>query len=256
MRIALGIEYDGSPFQGWQWQQNAPSVQAEVEAALSKIANHPVTVVCSGRTDAGVHARCQIVHFDTDAARLPRAWILGSNSLLPDTVAVHFAQQVSDGFHARFDARARRYRYTISNRPARPAICRPQLSWVREPIDHERMQAAAQVLVGTHDFSALRTVACQAKNPVRSIHHIRFHRDGDLVHMDIQANAFLHHMVRNIVGSLLPIGQGERDAEWLRGVLESRDRKRAGVTAEANGLVFLGPMYPRECGLPETLSLP
>lgn len=256
MRIALGIEYDGSAFQGWQVQVDAPSVQATVEHALSRIANHPVHVTCSGRTDTGVHARCQVVHFDTTAERTPRAWILGSNSLLPDTVVVHHAQAVADDFHARFDARARRYRYTIANRPTRPAIGRPLLSWVREPIDHERMQEAAQVLVGTHDFSALRTVACQAKSPVRTIHHIRFARDGDLVHMDIQANAFLHHMVRNIVGSLLPIGRGEKDAAWLAGVLASRDRKQAGMTAEANGLVFVGPLYPRTCGLPEPLCLP
>lgn len=256
MRIALGIEYDGSAFQGWQTQRNAPSVQACVEAALSKVANHPVEVVCSGRTDTGVHARCQIVHFDTEANRSDRAWMLGGNSLLPDTVVIHFVQPVAHDFHARFSARARRYRYTIANRPTRPAIGRAQLSWVREALDVEVMQQAAQVLVGTHDFSALRTVACQAKSPVRTIHAIQFSRDGDRIHMDIQANAFLHHMVRNIVGSLLPIGRGERDAHWLAQVLASRDRTQAGVTAEANGLCFLGPLYPAECGLPDFLSLP
>jgi len=256
VRIALAIEYDGSAFQGWQIQVAAPSVQAEVERALGKIANHPVTIVCSGRTDTGVHARAQIVHFDTLADRDMRAFVLGTNSVLPDSVRIHHAQVVADDFHARFDARARRYRYTIANQAVRPAIGREHLSWIREPIDHERMHHAAQHLVGTHDFTSLRTVACQAKNPVRTIHHIRFSRDGNLVHMDIQANAFLHHMVRNIVGTLLPVGRGETDDATIASILASRDRTCAGVTAPPNGLVFVGPLYPQVCGLPAAYTLP
>ena len=256
MRIALGIEYDGTGFHGWQRLSHGPSVQAAVEAALSKVADEPVEVVCAGRTDAGVHARCQVVHFDTRAERSRRGWMLGTNSNLPAGVAAIWAQPVADDFHARFSALARRYRYTILNRPARAALDARQVAWERMPLDAQAMHAAAQALVGENDFSAFRTVACQARSPMRNVHEIAVRRDGDRVIVEIQANAFLHHMVRNIVGSLLPVGRGEEKPEWIAQLLAGRDRAAAGPTAAAQGLAFLRPYYPAEYGLPAELAWP
>ncbi|MFT3791745.1 MAG: tRNA pseudouridine(38-40) synthase TruA [Rudaea sp.] len=255
MRIALGIEYDGTDFHGWQRLGHGPSVQAAVEAALSKVADEPVEVTCAGRTDAGVHARCQVVHFDTAAERSARGWMLGANSNLPRGVAVVWARPVADDFHARFSALARRYRYTILNRTARAALDARQVAWERLPLDAGTMHAAAQALLGENDFSAFRTVACQARTPMRNVHEIAVWREGERVIVEIQANAFLHHMVRNIVGSLLPVGRGEEKPEWIARLLGGRDRGKAGPTAVAQGLVFLHPLYPREHGLPDPVSL-
>jgi len=255
MRLALGIEYDGSRFLGWQRLSHGRTVQAVLESALSKIADHPVEVVCAGRTDSGVHGECQVVHFDSAAERSARAWTMGGNSLLPDEVAVLWAQPVDIGFHARYAARARRYRYTILNRKVRAALDARYVTWERQPLDAERMHRAGQALLGEHDFSAFRTSQCQAKHPVRVMQQLSVRREGDHVIVDVQANAFLHHMVRNIVGSLLPIGRGEQPVEWIRDLLAGRDRHVAGPTALPNGLCFVGPRYPAEWGLPAEVTL-
>ena len=255
MRFALGIEYDGTDFSGWQRLSHGRSVQGDVEAALSFVAAHPVEVTCAGRTDAGVHARCQVVHFDSDAARSERAWVLGTNSQLARDVAVLWALPVAADFHARFGARARRYRYTILNRPMRAALQSRYVTWERTPLDAGAMHRAAQALVGEHDFSAFRTVACQAKSPNRNVREITVSRSGDEIAIEIEANAFLHHMVRNIVGSLLPVGRGERGEEWLAQLLRGRDRSVAGPTAPASGLTFVAPRYPAQWNLPIEVCL-
>jgi tRNA pseudouridine38-40 synthase len=255
MRYALGIEYDGSDFLGWQRLRHGHTVQAVLEDALGRIANQPVAVVCAGRTDSGVHAACQVVHFDSDADRDARAWTLGANSLLPASVAVRWAQPVDPAFHARYAARARRYRYRILNRPVRAALEARYVTWERRPLDAGRMHAAAQALLGEHDFSAFRTRQCQARHPRRQMQQVSARRDGDEVVVEVQANAFLHHMVRNIVGSLLPIGRGERPIEWLAQLLDGRDRDVAGPTAPSNGLCFIGPRYPTDWNLPAEVTL-
>ncbi|HET6632719.1 MAG TPA: tRNA pseudouridine(38-40) synthase TruA [Rhodanobacteraceae bacterium] len=255
MRIALGIEYDGTDFFGWQRLSRGPSVQRVVEQALSKVAAHEVLVVCAGRTDAGVHARCQVVHFESAAPRDQRAWVLGCNSLLPASVAVRWAQPVDEEFSARFSARARRYRYTILNRPVRAALDARFVTWVRRPLDAGRMQAAAQALLGEHDFTSFRALSCQAPHARRSVNAIDVRRDGERVTVEIEANAFLHHMVRNIVGSLLPIGHGEHEVGWLGELLAGRDRAAAGPTAPASGLLFIGPRYEPRWGLPGEVTL-
>ena len=255
MRYALGIEYDGSGFQGWQRLSHGPSVQAAVEQALSFVVDHPLEVVCAGRTDAGVHGACQVVHFDTAAARTPYALRQGANTRLPKSVAVLWAQVVAGDFHARYSARARRYRYTILNRDVRPALLRDHLTWERRPLDAAAMHRAAQPLVGEHDFGAFRAVQCQARHAVRDVHAIDVRRDGEHVVVEVQANAFLHHMVRNIVGSLLPVGRGEQPEAWPGELLAGRDRRVAGPTAPSAGLVFLGPRYPAAWGLPAAVTL-
>ncbi len=255
MRLALGIEYDGTDFSGWQRLSHGRSVQGEVEAALSFVADHPVEVTCAGRTDAGVHARCQVVHFDTDAQRSERAWTLGANSRLARDVAVLWTRPVADDFHARFGARARRYRYTILNRPVRAALAARFVTWERMPLDVDAMRDAAQALIGENDFSAFRTAQCQANSPMRDVREIAIARHGDEVAIEIEANAFLHHMVRNIVGSLLPVGRGERPAEWLGELLRGRDRSVAGPTAPSSGLAFLAPRYPAQWNLPAEVTL-
>lgn len=255
MRIALGIEYDGTDFFGWQRLSHGNSIQIAVEGALSFVADESIEVVCAGRTDAGVHAYCQVVHFDTAAQRSERGWMLGANSRLPASVAVRWAQPVATDFHARFGARARRYRYHILNRRVRPALQARYVTWERRPLDAAAMHEAAQALIGEHDFSAFRTVACQARTPTRCVHAISVVRDGEQLFIDIQANAFLHHMVRNIVGSLLPVGRGEQAPAWIAQLLAGRDRAVAGPTAPAQGLLFVGPSYPPECGLPAEVTL-
>lgn len=250
MRIALGIEYDGTDFLGWQRLSHGATVQGALEQALSLVANHPVAVTCAGRTDAGVHGRCQVVHFDTEAPRDMRGWVLGGCSNLPTSVAVLWAQPVSDDFHARFSARSRRYRYTILNRPVRAALDARYVTWERQPLDAARMHEAAQALVGEHDFSAFRAIACQAAHARRCVLAVRVHRAGEHVYVDIEANAFLHHMVRNIVGSLLPIGRGEQPLDWIAELLAGRNRDVAGPTAPPTGLTFLGPCYEARWGLP------
>jgi len=256
MRVALGIEYDGTDFFGWQRLSHGPSVQAEVEAALSFVADHPVEVTCAGRTDAGVHARCQVVHFDAHVERDPRAWMLGATTRLPRPVAVLWAKAMPEDFHARFSARARRYRYAILNRAIRPALDARFLSWERGPLDAEAMHAAAQALVGEHDFSSFRAVSCQARHARRNVIAVGVHREGEQVIVEIEANAFLHHMVRNIVGSLLEVGRGERPVDWIAELLGARNREVGGVTAPPQGLTFIGPRYPAEWRLPPEVTLP
>jgi tRNA pseudouridine38-40 synthase len=254
MRIALGIEYDGTDFFGWQRLKEGPSVQARLEQALSRVADHPVEVSCAGRTDAGVHGRCQVVHFDTPAQRDMRGWVLGSCSNLPDSMAVLWAQPVADDFHARYAARSRRYRYRILNRPVRAALEARYVTWERLPLDAERMHQAAQALLGLHDFSAFRALSCQAKHPHRTVLSVDVRRDGEYVTLEIEANGFLHHMVRNIVGSLLLVGRGERPVEWMAELLAGCDRQVAGPTGPASGLTFIGPRYEARWGLPPEVS--
>lgn len=255
MRYAIGIEYDGSQFLGWQRNGDNPTVQKAVEAALGFVANQPVAVVCAGRTDAGVHAACQVVHFDTDVSRDQRAWVLGTNTRLPAAVRVLWCRAVSEDFHARYAARARCYRYRILNRSVPPAMQHQFLSWERLPLDAEAMHRAAQPLIGEHDFSAFRTVHCQAKHPVRTMHSIDVNRIAEQIVIDVQANAFLHHMVRNIVGSLIPVGRGEKAESWPAALLAGKDRNLAGPTAQAEGLVFVGPKFPAEWNLPAEVTL-
>ena len=254
MRIALGIEYDGTDFFGWQRLKEGPSVQARLEQALSRVADHPVEVSCAGRTDAGVHGRCQVVHCDTPAQRDMRGWVLGSCSNLPDSMAVLWAQPVADDFHARYAARSRRYRYRILNRPVRAALEARYVTWERLPLDAERMHQAAQALLGLHDFSAFRALSCQAKHPHRTVLSVDVQRDGEYVTLEIEANGFLHHMVRNIVGSLLLVGRGERPVEWMAELLAGCDRQVAGPTGPASGLTFIGPRYEARWGLPPEVS--
>lgn len=255
MRYALGIEYDGSEFLGWQRHHMGATVQAAVENALSFVADRPVEVVCSGRTDTGVHAQCQVVHFDSEAERDSRAWVLGTNTRLPDSIRLLWCQPMPDEFHARYSARARRYRYSIINRPVKPALQRVYLSWERRPLDAAAMHVAAQALLGENDFSAFRAAQCEAKHAMRNMQEISVTRQADQVHVELQANAFLHHMVRNIVGSLIPIGLGERPAAWLGELLRGGDRTAAGPTAPAEGLLFIGPKYPAEWALPAEATL-
>jgi tRNA pseudouridine38-40 synthase len=250
-RFALGLEYDGTSFMGWQRQSHAGrTVQACVEEALSKVADHPVEVTCAGRTDAGVHAVGQVLHFDSDARRESRGWLLGVNSNLPDDVAVQWIKQVPDDFHARFRAQARQYRYMVLNRDTRPALERARVTWIHRPLDAVRMQAAAQYLLGRHDFSAFRSVECQAKQPVRTLQRLDIAREGERLIIDAVADGFLHHMVRNIAGVLLAVGEGRRAPDWSRQVLDGRDRSLGGVTAPANGLCFMAARYPDEFAIP------
>lgn len=260
MRFAIGVEYDGSWFNGWQrlsatGGEGPVTVQSALEAALTRVADTAVETVCAGRTDAGVHARCQVVHFDSEARRTPRGWVLGTTSQLPAAVSVRWCMPVDQAFHARFSARARRYRYRILNRVVRPALGRQYLSWERRPLNAGAMHAAAQALVGEHDFSAFRTVHCQAPHARRDLQAISVVREGDEVCVDVQANAFLHHMVRNIVGSLIEVGAGGRPGGWIAELLAGCDRTLAGPTAPPTGLVFVGPLYPAECGLPAEVTL-
>ena len=251
MRIALGIEYDGSDFAGWQLQvAGVRTVQGVVEQALSQVADHPVRVICAGRTDTGVHATAQVVHFDTRAERSVRSWVYGANANLPTSVSVRWAQPVSDDFHARFSAIRRRYRYVILNRQIRPTFLDARVAWEYRSLDETLMRQAARDLVGEHDFSAYRAVACQAKSPVRSLYELTVARDRDLVILDVEANAFLHHMVRNIAGVLMDIGAGKQAPGWAREVLESRDRTLGGITAQPYGLYLTGVGYPADFELP------
>lgn len=247
-RIALTVEYDGSEFNGWQLQRgsSARSVQSVLEAAISQVANSPVRVFCAGRTDTGVHAIGQVVHFDSPNNRSARAWLLGCNANLPHTVAVTTAQEVDDSFHARFSAQSRRYRYLIFNRAVRSALVSKNLTWVRQSLDVESMHREAQALLGEQDFSSFRAAACQSSTPMRHVDFIKVSRHGSLVMVDIQANAFLHHMVRNIVGALLAVGKGRMANGKLGELLALRDRTRAPDTAPANGLYLVQVTYPDE----------
>lgn len=251
-RYALGLEYDGTAFMGWQSQSHpGRTVQACVEDALSKVADHLAAVSCAGRTDAGVHAAGQVIHFDTHARRNLRGWLLGVNSNLPADVAARWILEVPKEFHARFSAEARQYRYVILNRATRPALAREQVTWIYRPLDAERMQAAGRHLVGTHDFSAFRSVECQAKQPVRNLQRLDVRREGERIVIDAVADGFLHHMVRNITGVLLAVGEGKREPDWAVSVLEGRDRTLGGVTAPASGLCLSAVKYSAHFGIPQ-----
>lgn len=250
MRLAAGVEYDGSGFYGWQRQRQSPTVQACVEQALSRVADHPITVQCAGRTDTGVHAYCQVIHFDTQAERSERSWVLGANTTLHPGASLLWLRSVDDQFHARFSARRRSYRYRILNRWVRPAVDRDRVAWCRRPLDADRMHAAAQALLGEHDFSSFRAVGCQARSPIRRLHEVAVKRVADEVILDIQANAFVYHMVRNIAGSLMAIGLGEQPVDWMQRLLALKDRSHAGATAPAEGLYFMAPSYPDHPDLP------
>ncbi|OHC60340.1 MAG: tRNA pseudouridine(38-40) synthase TruA [Rhodocyclales bacterium RIFCSPLOWO2_02_FULL_63_24] len=261
MRIALGLEYEGSGFCGWQSQAGGGAVQNVLESALSIVADAPTRVVCAGRTDAGVHALAQVVHFDTEAVRSDTAWVRGVNAHLPASVAVRWAQPVSSEFHARFSARGRHYRYLLLNRPERPGLMARRVGWFHRPLDVEAMAAAASLLLGEHDFSAFRAVECQAKSPVKILRSAGIARHGDLLVFDFEANAFLHHMVRNLVGALVYVGKGAHPPVWLAELLAGRDRARAAPTFEACGLYFAGvdydPVWRLKVGAGETaLILP
>ena len=250
-RYALAVEYDGTDYDGWQSQAVGVTLQQSLQKALSVVANSAIVVNCAGRTDAGVHASGQIVHFDSPVERSARAWMLGTNSNLPTSMSVHWAGQVADDFHARYSALAREYCYSLLNRQARPGLSARTLAWERKPLDVPAMQEAANSLLGQQDFTSFRTVACQAKRPWRRLDRLEIERDGNVLNFRVQANAFLHHMVRNLVGSLLVVGRGEQKPEWIRTVLAAKDRALAGATAPAGGLVFIGPKYPAAAGLPE-----
>ena len=253
MRIAMGIEYDGTNYVGWQLQDNGPSVQGVVEEALAQVANHPLRITCAGRTDTGVHALGQVVHFDTEVERSERAWVFGCNANLPKDVAVTWAKPVDDNFHARFSAKHRRYRYVIFNRPVRPTFLAYRVSWEYRPLDVQRMADAAQFLLGEHDFNAYRAVGCQSKTPVRRIDSIEIIRKDDILIIDIEANAFLHHMVRNIAGVLMTIGAGEQAIDWTRQILETKDRTQGGITAPPHGLYLVDVDYAPDYDLPRVL---
>lgn len=261
MRIALGLEYEGSGFCGWQSQAGGGAVQNVLESALSIVADAPTRVVCAGRTDAGVHALAQVVHFDTEAVRPDTAWVRGVNAHLPASVAVRWAQPVSSEFHARFSARGRHYRYLLLNRPERPGLMARRVGWFHRPLDVETMAAAASLLLGEHDFSAFRSIECQAKSPVKILRRAGIVRHGDLLVFDFEASAFLHHMVRNLVGALVYVGKGAHPPVWLAELLAGRDRARAAPTFEACGLYFAGvdydPVWRLKVGAGETaLILP
>lgn len=251
MKIALGIEYDGTHFYGWQRQQAVPSIQQSVETSLSEIANHSIDVFCAGRTDAGVHATGQVIHFETTSQRELSAWTLGLNSRLPKSICVRWAKSVNEDFHARFSATARRYRYIIYNSPLRSAILNSEITHIHLPLDSEKMHQAGQFLLGEHDFSSFRAAQCQSHSPCRNVHHIIVKRVGDYIVIDIQANAFVHHMVRNIVGSLCEVGYGNRPKEWMLELLESKDRTKAAVTGKPNGLYLVSVTYPEHFDIPK-----
>ncbi len=251
MRYAAGVEYCGTKYSGWQKQNHVESIQAHIEAALSRVANEAIEVTCAGRTDAGVHASNQVIHFDTDAVRESNSWLFGCNSHLPGDISLSWLQPVAGDFHARFSASRRVYRYLIFNRPARPGIMPQYLSWECRPLDMEKMSAAAAYLLGEHDFTSFRAAACQARSPVRRIHSLTLNRAGALIDVTIEANAFLQHMVRNIVGVLLAVGMGKQPVAWVEQVLQAKDRGHAGITASASGLSLIAVHYPPEYALPK-----
>jgi len=251
MRFAIGLEYDGGAFLGWQIQCQEPTVQGSVEKALAHVANHEIRVTCCGRTDSGVHALGQVAHFDSDADRSERSWLLGLNSHMPVGVSVLWIRPVDNEFHARFSAFSRSYRYIILNRWIRPALDAKRKSWCRKLLNADRMHHAAQFLVGEHDFSSFRASACQASHAVRNIHQISVEREGDEIRIEVTANAFLYHMVRNISGSLMRVGLGEASPEWIGETLKKQDRTQAAPTAAPEGLYFVSARYPEKYELPQ-----
>lgn len=256
MRIALGLEYDGASFCGWQSQPGGCGVQDHLEAALSRFADAPIAVVAAGRTDAGVHAVGQVAHFDTEAERTWEGWVRGPNAYLDRAARVAWARPVPESFHARFDARSRTYRYLLADQPVAPALGRLQVGWFHQRLDSEAMQAAAQCLVGEHDFSAFRDAQCQAKSPVRRLTRIEVRRRGALIDITVQANAFLHHMVRNVVGSLVYVGAGRQPSAWIGEVLRARDRRLAAPTFGPEGLYLAAVDYDPALELPAASAHP
>lgn len=256
MRIALGVEYDGVPFHGWQSQPGLVTVQEQVETVLSGIADHPVQVTCAGRTDTGVSAMGQVIHFDSTANRSTNAWLSGGNSKLTHSISFTWVKIVDASFHARFSALARHYQYIVYNHSIRPAVMHKRVTWYYKKLDETRMAQAAQAFLGEHDFSALRSSDCQSHSPVRAVSRFNVGRVGDHIIIDVIANAFLHHMVRNMVGILMEIGTGKRDVSWAEEVLLSRDRTRAAQTAPPYGLYLVDVHYPEEYAIPKAALLP
>ena len=256
MRIALIVEYDGSQYHGWQAQTGLHTVQATLENALSQIANEEIKIICAGRTDTGVHATNQVVHFDTDKERAVRAWIYGANSFLPKDICVRWGKEMPDTFHARYSGLSRRYRYIIHNTPIRSALLRSNVTWQYRQLDHRTMHAAAQFLLGEHDFTSFRSIECQSKTPMRSVLQISVERKQDFVIIDITANAFLHHMVRNVAGVLMAVGAARQSPEWVKEVLDAKDRKLGAETAPPYGLYLVSVAYPTEFGMIEQFSEP
>jgi tRNA pseudouridine38-40 synthase len=252
IKVAAIIEYHGAHFHGWQRQKHhpEPTIQAALEDALSKIANEPVSVVCAGRTDAGVHASTQVIHFETTARRKPYNWIRGTNTQLPTGIAVRWLDEVDQDFHARFSATARRYRYLIYNKPVKQGLMHDQLTWCRFPLNETDMNDAAQSLLGENDFTSFRAKDCQSNTPFRNIHSISVKRFADIVMIEVQANAFLYHMIRNIAGVLMPIGMGRKPVSWCGDLLAQQDRAKGGVTAPSDGLYFVGVDYPDKYNIP------
>lgn len=256
-RVAMAVEYKGSDFHGFQTQPSGvTTVQQALEKALSMVANEPITLVCAGRTDAGVHATNQVVHFDTLAKRLPKAWVMGTKPHLPDSVGVKWAQNVTPQFHARFSALNRTYRYLLSDGKTSSALLHGQVTWSSRPLNVDAMREAAAHLVGRHDFTSFRATQCQAKSPVRTIHYLHIIRRGDLIVLEVQANAFLHHMVRNIVGVLLSVGTGDKPVSWVADVLAAKQRSAGGVTAKPYGLYLVSVDFPAAFNLPSSLPGP
>lgn len=250
MKVAFGVEYDGSRFSGWQRQRYARNVQTCIEEALSRVADSPLKVYCAGRTDAGVHASGQVIHIDTRVRRSARSWTLGANANLPADISVLWARDLDEDFHARFSATGRTYRYVICNRVARPGLWSKKVTFIPRPLDSERMSRAAECLIGEHDFSSFRAAGCQARHAIREVRRIDLRRAGEFVIVAIEANAFIQHMVRNIVGTLLPVGYGSRSLEWVEQVLGARDRTVAGATAPPDGLYLTAVAYPDHFGVP------
>mgnify|MGYP000356017031 FL=1 len=251
MRYALGVEYDGKNYCGWQRQKNVASVQQALEVALSNIADESIEVICAGRTDTGVNATNQVVHFDTNKIRKDVAWTLGVNTHLPNDIAVTWVKEVSADFHARFSATARRYRYIIGNTRLRSAILSSGISHCHFPLDENLMHQGAQYLLGRNDFTSFRTVHCQSHSPNRTLIHCNVSRQGSFIIIDIKANAFLHHMVRNIAGSLMVIGQAKQPVSWIKEVLDAKNRCVAGMTGPSAGLYFVDVDYPAEFDIPK-----
>lgn len=250
MRIALGIEYDGSTFKGWQSQRNQDTVQSTIEVALQTVANEPISTTCAGRTDSGVHALCQVVHFDTEVQRNARSWAFGCNANLPSSISVLWAKVMPLTFHARFSATSRSYRYLICNRPIRSAIWQKKATWEYRPLNIDRMNKACGHWIGTHDFSSFQAKGCQANNAVRHVSSFDVTKELDLVTIRVTANAFLQHMVRNLAGVLMEIGSGRRSSSWAKEVLDFKNRALGGVTAVPDGLYLSNVSYPKEFDIP------
>ena len=253
MRIALDVEYDGCAFFGWQSQADGRTVQDTLQRALSQIAGEPISIIAAGRTDTGVHALEQVVHFDSDAERPLSAWVRGVNAVLPKSIAVRWAHPVPDEFHARFSAQARSYRYLLVNRPVRSAIYAGKAGWFHALLDVVAMQTAAQHLLGEHDFSAFRSSECQAKSPVKRLHQLDIRRHGEMLVFDLSADAFLHHMVRNILGCLVYVGKDKHSPDWIKEILESRNRNEAAPTFAPDGLYLRRIQYDAKWGLPQVV---